>query len=163
LYSVLLNDAPARVVADFIHYEKSALGERWRSGPDSSPATLAAVGRADNLRLLLEAGMPVDLANGWGKTAPMSAAEQNQLDGLRRRLQRRANVRARTQWRTDTGVGGMEQGQGRQGGQTALLLAAQVAGAELSEALVQAGAQRQAWEGYDRQVCQALNADTPVD
>lgn len=163
LYSVLLNDAPARVVADFIHYEKSALGERWGSGPDNSPATLAAVGRADNLRLLLEAGMPVDLANGWGKTALMSAAEQNQLDSLRLLLQRGANVHARTQLRTDTGVGGIEQGQARQGGQTALLLAAQNAGAELIEELVQAGALRQAWEGYDRQVCQALNDNTLVD
>lgn len=157
LHSVLLNNAPANVVADFIRYEKGAIGERWGRGPDDSPATLAAVGRVENLRLLLDAGMPVDQANGWDKTALMSAAEQNQLDSLRLLLQRGANVHARTRLRADTGVGGLEQGQARQGAQTALLLAAQHAGVELIEELVQSGALRQAWDGYDRQVCQALN------
>lgn len=162
LHSVLLNNAPANVVADFIRYEKGTMGERWGRGPDDSPAPLAAVGRVENLRLLLDNGIPVDQANGWGKTALMSAAEQNQLESLRLLLQRGASVHARTRLRTDAGVGGLEQGQARQGGQTALLLAAQHAGAELIEELVQAGALRQAWDGYDREVCQALNGNQLV-
>src|SRR5690554_7214706 len=60
LYSVVLNNAPPHVVADFIAYEKEALGARWGRGADNTPATLAAVARIDNLRQLLDAGMPVD-------------------------------------------------------------------------------------------------------
>lgn len=160
LHSVLLNNAPAHVVADFIRYEKDTLGERWGRGADASPATLAAVMRADNLRLLLDAGMPVDQTNLWGKTALMSAAQYNQLDSVRLLLQRGANVHSRTQLEAGAGVGGPEQAQARQGAQTALLLAAQHAEAELIDALVQAGALRQAWSGYDRQVCAALQDNT---
>jgi len=163
LHSVLLNNAPPHVVADFIRYEKGARGEHWGRGPDDSPATLAAVGLAENLRLLLDAGMPADQTNRWGKTALISAAEQNQLDSLRLLLQRGADVHVRTQLRTDTGVGGLEQGQARQGAQTPLLAAAQFAGAELIEELVAAGALRQAWDGYDRQVCQALEQNRQLD
>lgn len=151
LHSVLLNNAPAHVVTDFIRYEKGAFGERWGRGPGDSPATLAAVGRSENLRLLLDAGLPADQANPLGKTALMSAAEQNQLDSLRLLLQRGANVHARTQLTMDSST------------QTALLLAAQHAGAELIEELVAAGALRQAWEGYDRQVCQLLEQNPQLD
>lgn len=161
LHSVLLNNAPAHVVADFIRYEKDTLGQRWGQGPDASPATLAAVMRTDNLRQLLDAGMPVDQANHWGKTALMSAAQQNQPDSVQLLLQRGANVHSRTQLIAGAGVGGPEQAQARQGSQTALLLAAQHAEAELIDALVQAGALRQAWSGYDRQVCAALD-DNPL-
>ena len=155
LHSVLLNNAPAHVVADFIRYEQGALGPRWGRGPDDSPATLAAVGRVDNLRLLLDAGMPVDLASPWGKTALMSAAEQSQLASLRLLLQRGANVLARTQ----LGSTGTE----AHSTQTALLLAAQHAEVAVIEELVQAGALRQAWDGYDRQVCQTLEQNNRLD
>lgn len=162
LHSVLLNNAPAHVVGDFIRYEQGALGTRWGLGPDDSPATLAAVGRPENLRLLLDAGMPVDVANRWGKTALMSAAEQNQLASVQLLLQRGASVHERTRISTRTGVGGLEQGQALDT-QTPLLLAARHADAQLIDELVSAGALRQAWDGYDRQVCQALDSNTALD
>ena len=163
LYSVLLNDAPAHVVSDFIRYEKDTRGAGWGQGPDASPATLAAVMRADNLRLVLEAGMSADQANSWGRTALMSAAQHNQLDSLRLLLQYGASVHSRTQIHTGVGVGGPEQSQARQGSQTALLLAARHAEAELIDTLIQAGALRQAWGGYSGQVCAALQDNAHLD
>ena len=162
LYSVLLNNAPAHVVADFIRYEKDTQGAGWGQGPDATPATLAAVMRPDNLRLVLDAGMPADRANRWGMTALMGAAQQNQLDSLQLLLQRGANVHSRTQINTQAGVGGPEQAQARQGNQTALLLAARHAEAPLIDALVQAGALRQAWAGYSGEVCSAVQGNTLI-
>lgn len=161
LHSVLLNNAPTHVVADFIGYEKQTLGARWGQGPDASPATLAAVMRADNLRLVLEAGMRPDGVNRWGKTALMAAAQHNQRDSLQLLLQQGAQVHARTQINTTAGVGGPEQTQARQGNQTALLLAARHAEAQLIDALVQADALREGWNGYSREVCTALQ-DNPL-
>src|SRR5690606_6258209 len=68
LHSVLLNNAPAPVVRDFIAYETNTLGEQRGRGADQSPATMAAVLRPDNLQLLLEAGFDPDQGNTWGKT-----------------------------------------------------------------------------------------------
>ena len=162
LHSVLLNNAPSHVVADFIRYETDTLGEHWGRGPDDSPATLAAVMRVDNLRLLLDAGMPVDQSNRWGKTALMSAAQQNQLDSLRLLLERGADVHAQTRRQTEVGVGGLERSQAEGGVQTALLLAAQHAAAPLITELLQAGAARQVWDGYNHQVCQAMQANSLI-
>ena len=156
LHSVLLDNAPPHVVADFIRYEIDTLGEQWGRGPDESPATLAAVMRVDNLRLLLDAGMHVDQTNRWGKTALMSAAQQNQLDSLRLLLERGANVYAQTRMQADIGVGGLERSQAEEGVQTVLLMAARDAEAPLIMALLQAGAARQVWDGYNHQVCQAM-------
>lgn len=156
LYSVVLNNAPPHVVADFIAYEKEALGARWGRGADNTPATLAAVARIDNLRQLLDAGMPVDEPNRWGRTALMAAAEQDQADSVRLLLDRGANVHSRT--RMDASAG-----QADQDGRTALLLAARHAGPDVIDQLVAAGALRQAWNGYDQQVCGALEGNGRLD
>ena len=152
LHSVLLNNAPAPVVRDFIAYETDALGSRRGLGPDDSPAVMAALLRPDNLQLLLDAGFAVDQRNRWGKTALMSAAEHNQADSVRLLLARGANVHGQTQLRPAMGIGGS-------GRQTALLLAAGSASADVIEQLVAAGAAAQAWDGYDHEVCQALQVN----
>lgn len=159
LHSVLLNNAPAPVVRDFIAYETNTLGEQRGRGADQSPATMAAVLRPDNLQLLLEARFDPDQGNTWGKTALMSAAEQNQPASVRLLLEQGANVHQATRMLTGVGVGGPERRQAQQGRQTALLLAAGNAGTEVIAALLQAGAARQAWDGYDREVCQALQGN----
>ena len=53
LHSVLLNNAPAHVVNDFITYETENLGERRGLSMDGSPAPMAAVQNPENLELLL--------------------------------------------------------------------------------------------------------------
>lgn len=162
LHSVLLNNAPSHVVADFIRYETDTRGAQWGRGPDDNPATMAAVMRVDNLRLLLNAGMHVDQTNRWGKTALMTAAQHNQLDSLRLLLERGADVYAQTRIQSGVGVGGLERSQAEEGVQTALLLAARHAEAALLNELVQAGAARQVWDGYHHQVCQAMQANTLI-
>ncbi|SDS33986.1 Ankyrin repeat-containing protein [Halopseudomonas litoralis] len=159
LHSVLMNNGPTHVVRDFIAYETGALGEQRGLGPDNSPATMAAVLRPDNLQLLLDAGFAADQANRWGKTALMAAAEQNQPESVRLLLARGADVHRRTRQLGDVGVGGPERRQAGQGRQTALLLASSGAGAEVIQLLLDAGAARQAWDGYDRDVCQRLKAN----
>jgi len=156
LHSVLLNNAPAHVVADFIAYETETRGGQWGRGPDDNPAAAAAVMLPANLRLLLEAGIDPEQGNRWDKTALMSAAEHNQAQSVGLLLQHGANVHRRTRQLMNTGIGGPERREAEQGRQTALLLAAGHAGAEVLQLLIDAGAARQAWEGYDRQVCQAL-------
>src|SRR5690606_41251264 len=69
LYSVVLNNAPPHVVADFIAYEKEALGARWGRGADNAPATLAAVARIDKPRPLLDAGLPLVEPERWVRSA----------------------------------------------------------------------------------------------
>ena len=159
LHSVLLNNAPAHVVADFIAYEAGVRGDQWGRGPDDSPAAAAAVMQPDNLRLLLDAGIDPEQGNRWDKTALMSAAEQNQPQSVGLLLQHGANVHRRTRQQMNIGVGGLERREAEQGRQTALLLAAGHAGEQVLQLLLDAGAARQAWEGYDRQVCAALQAN----
>lgn len=159
LHSVLLNNAPANVVADFIAYESATRGEPWGRGPDGDPAAAAAVMQPDNLQLLLGAGIDPEQHNRWDKTALMSAAEHNQPRSVALLLQHGANVHRRTRQQMGMGIGGLERREAEQGRQTALLLAAAHAGEETLQLLLEAGAARQAWEGYDRQVCTALQAN----
>ena len=163
LHSVLLNNAPVPVVRDFIAYETDALGQRRGLGPDGSPAVMAAVLRPDNLQLLLDAGFAADQRNRWGMTALMSAAEYNQADSVRLLLAHGANVHGQTQLHPAMGVGGPERRTAGLGRQTALLLAAGSASADVIEQLVAAGATAQAWDGYDREVCQALQANDALE
>ncbi|WP_193075084.1 ankyrin repeat domain-containing protein [Pseudomonas sp. FME51] len=163
LHSVLLNNAPAPVVRDFIGYESNTLGLRRGLGPDDSPAIMAAVLRPDNLQLLLTAGFDADQRNRSGKTALMSAAEHNQAESVRLLLDHGANVHGQTQLRPTMGVGGPERREAGQGRQTALLLAAARADRRVIEQLIAAGATILAWDDYDRQVCQAMQGNDTLD
>lgn len=159
LHSVLLNNAPAHVVNDFIAYETENLGERRGLSVDGSPAAMAAVQNPENLELLLRSGFAANQSNAWGKTALMTAAQLNQADSLRLLLSKGADVHSQTRMLPGTGVGGVERREAAQPRQTALLIAARQADAPVIEALRAAGALRQEWTGYGQQVCTALDSN----
>ncbi|MFO7705083.1 MAG: lysozyme inhibitor LprI family protein, partial [Halopseudomonas sp.] len=81
LYSVVLNDAPAHAIGDFIAYETETFGAERGVGPDQSPALMVAVANPASMELLLQQGFDPDAANQWGKTPLMTAAELNLLAG----------------------------------------------------------------------------------
>ncbi|KAA0696724.1 DUF1311 domain-containing protein [Halopseudomonas laoshanensis] len=159
LYSVVLNNAPANVIRDFIAYETDTFGEERGVGPDQSPALMVAVGNPDSLELLLQQGFDPNAANQWGKTPLMTAAELNLLPGARRLIEAGANVHAQTRRVEFAGVGGPDRQEAEQGRRTALLIAASNADAALIDLLVSAGAAAQAWDGYHQQVCAALDGN----
>ncbi|WP_022962654.1 lysozyme inhibitor LprI family protein [Halopseudomonas pelagia] len=159
LYSVLLNDAPANVINDFVNYETDTFGARRGLGPDQSPALMAAVASPASLELLLQRGFDPDAANAWGKTPLMSAAELNLLPAARRLIDAGANVHAQTRQVAFAGVGGPDRQEAEAGRSTALLIAARQAEAPLIDLLINAGAAAQAWDGYHQQVCVALDVN----
>lgn len=159
LYSVLLNDAPANVITDFINYETSTLGDQRGLGPDQSPALMVAVANPASLELLLQRGFDPDATNAWGKTPLMSAAELNLLPAARRLIEAGANVHARTRPTAFAGTGGADRQEAAAGRSTALLIAARHAQAPLIDLLTSAGAAAQAWDGYHQQVCAALDGN----
>lgn len=159
LHSVLLNNAPEHVVADFIAYETESFPERRGLSADQSPAMMAAVQNPQHLQLLLRSGFDVNQANAWGKTALMTAAQLNQADSVQLLLSRGADVHIQTRLLADTGVGGVEREEAGQLRQTALLMAARQADAPVIDALCEAGALRQEWAGYAQQVCSALESN----
>lgn len=159
LHSVLLNNAPAHVVNDFITYETENLGERRGLSMDGSPAPMAAVQNPENLELLLRSDFDANQSNAWGKTALMAAAQLNQADSVRLLLSNGADVHSQTRMLPGTGVGGVERREAAQPRQTALLIAARQADAPVIEALRAGGALRQEWTGYAQQVCTALGSN----
>ncbi len=156
LHSVLLNGAPLNVVSDFVDYETEVLGSARGQGPDGDTALMAAVANPDAVSLLLQRGFDPNAANAWGKTPLMVAAEQNQIESMRRLLAAGANVHAETTSVAGIGVGGPDRREAAQGRQTALLLAAAKGGEGSIRTLTEAGALRQAWRGYDQQICRAV-------
>jgi uncharacterized protein YecT (DUF1311 family) len=159
LHSVVLNNAPAHVVNDFIAYETENLGARRGLSLDGSPAPMAAVQNPESLELLLRSGFDANQSNAWGKTALMMAAQLNQLDSLRLLLGSGADVHSQTRSVPGAGVGGVERREAAQPRQTALLIAARQAGVPAIEALRAAGALREEWTGYAQQVCAALGSN----
>lgn len=162
LYSVVLNNAPANVIRDFIAYETSTFAEQRGVGPDQSPALIVAVDNRESLELLLQQGFDPNAANQWGKTPLMTAAELNQLASARRLIAAGANVHAKTQQVAFAGVGGPDRQEAAQGRRTALLIAASHSEAELIDLLVKVGAAAQAWDGYHQQVCTALDGNNQL-
>ena len=156
LHSVLLNNAPEHVVADFIAYETENFAERRGLSTDDSPAMMAAVQNPQHLHLLLRSDFDVNQSNAWGKTALMTAAQFNQADSVQLLLSRGADVHSQTRVMPHAGVGGVEREEAGQLRQTALLIAARQADAPVIGALCDAGALRQEWAGYAQQVCTAL-------
>ncbi|UAW96881.1 DUF1311 domain-containing protein [Halopseudomonas nanhaiensis] len=163
LHSVLLNNAPAQVIRDFIDYETSALGADRGRGPDADSATMAAVATPQALALLLQAGFEPDQQNVWGKTALMTATQLDQPESVAMLLGADADVHRQTTPNAEAGVGGPDRKEASQARQTALLFAAENAGAQVIDALLQAGAAREEWAGYDRQVCNRLQNNTRLD
>ena len=159
LHSVLLNNAPLNVVSDFIDYETGALGNDRGRGPDDNSAAMAAVNNPEALALLLQQGFEADQSNRWGKTALMTAAQLNRADSVSLLLNNGADVYRQTRSLPDTGVGGPDRAEAASGYQTALLLAAENADAELIRSLLDADAARQAWAGYNQQVCSNLESN----
>lgn len=162
LHSVLLNSAPGHVVQDFIHYETGALGDKRGRGPDNNSATMAAVGNAESLQRLLDAGFDPDQRNDWGKTALMTAAQLKLADSVTTLINAGADVHAHTEPRAGSGVGGPDRIEAAQSKHTALLYAAKEADAAVIDALLAAGATQQQWSGYDRQVCAALKQNAQL-
>ncbi|TVP93494.1 MAG: ankyrin repeat domain-containing protein, partial [Pseudomonadaceae bacterium] len=164
LHSVVLNRAPLNVVNDFIDYETETYGrERRGLADDDDSALLAAVYQPETLDLLLRRGFPVNHGNRWGRTALMNAAAANQAESVRLLLQAGADVHAQTRPVEGAGVGGLERQQAISGRQTALLLAANQADQAVIQALLDAGAARETWSGYSRQVCQSLDRNQRLD
>ena len=117
LHSVLLNGAPLNVVSDFVDYETEVLGPALGQGPDGDTALMAAVANPDAVSLLLQRGFDPNAANAWGKTPLMVAAEQNQIESMRRLLAAGANVHAETTSVAGIGVGGPDRREAAQGRQ----------------------------------------------
>ncbi len=163
LHSVLLNGAPLPVISDFVDYETDVLGRQRGVGPDGDTALMAAVENPDAVAFLLQRGFAVDEPNHWGKTALMSAAQADQPQSATLLLQAGANVHAQTERASGLGVGGPDRREAESPRQTALLIAAGEAGARMIDTLVDAGAARQAWSGYDQQVCQQIEKNTRLD
>lgn len=159
LHSVLLNNAPEQVVADFIAYETENVGERRGLSVAGSPAVMAAVLAPHNLELLLRSDFDVNQSNAWGKTALMAAAQFNQAQSVRLLLRGGADVHSQTRTVADAGVGGVERAEAAQLRQTALLIAARQADEAVIDALRTAGALRQEWPDYAQQVCSALDSN----
>jgi uncharacterized protein YecT (DUF1311 family) len=162
LHSVLLNNAPLQVIADFIAYETETFGERRGLSVDGSPAVMAAVQNPQNLQLLLRSDFDASQGNVLGKTALMMAAQLNQADSARLLLNSGADVHSQTRVMPGTGVGGVERAEAIQPRQTALLIAAKQADAPVIGALRDAGALRQEWPGYAQQVCSALDSNSQL-
>lgn len=163
LHSVLLNNAPLPVIRDFISYETGALGAERGRGPDGDSATMAAVGNPDALAMLLQADFDPDQQNAWGKTALMTAAQLDQPTSVGMLLEGGADVHKHTEPNPAAGVGGPDRAEARQARRTALLYAAQDASPEVIEALLNAGAAREEWSDYDRQVCARLASNARLD
>lgn len=156
LHSVLLNGAPLPVVSDFVDYETRVLGAQRGVGADGDTALMAAVADPQAVTLLLQRGFAVNESNAWGKTALMSAAQVDQPQSARLLLDAGTNIHAQTQRKPGVGVGGPDRRAAESSPQTALLIAAGEAGSAMIDLLVDAGAARQAWSGYDKQVCEQL-------
>lgn len=163
LHSVLLNNAPAHVVNDFIAYETENLGEDRGLSVDGSPAAMAAVQNPQNLELLLRNDFDANQSNAWGKTALMSAVQLNREDSVRLLLGNGVDVHSQTRSLPGAGVGGVERSEAKQSRQTALLVAARQADAQVLGALRDAGALREEWPGYAQQVCAALDTNPRLD
>tara|TARA_Y100000780_G_scaffold30303_2_gene24849 strand:- start:4078 stop:6687 length:2610 start_codon:yes stop_codon:yes gene_type:complete len=162
LHSVLLNGAPLNVVSDFIAYETEVLGPARGQGADGDTALMAAVANPDAVSLLLQQGFDPNAGNDWGKTPLMVAAQQGEVESIRRLLAAGANVHAETRSVTNVGVGGPDRREAADGRQTALLLAATSANEASIRSLMEAGAMRQAWRGYDEQICRAVAGNTEL-
>ena len=164
LHSVVLNRAPLHVVNDFIDYESKTLGLEQRGlAAEQDSALMAAVYEPATLELLLRRGFAVNHSNRWGRTALMNAAAADQPDAVRLLLEAGADVHAQTRPVRDVGVGGPEREQAQRGRQTAFLLAASQAGRATLDLLLAADANKQAWQGYGRQICQALENNAQLD
>lgn len=163
MHSVLLNNAPAHVVNDFIAYETENLGEDRGLSVDGSPAAMAAVQNPQNLELLLRNDFDANQSNAWGKTALMSAVQLNREDSVRLLLGNGVDVHSQTRSLPGAGVGGVERSEAKQSRQTALLVAARQADAQVLGALRDAGALREEWPGYAQQVCAALDTNPRLD
>ncbi|SDS31548.1 Ankyrin repeat [Halopseudomonas xinjiangensis] len=159
LHSVVLNNAPLHVVQDFVDYESNALGAERGRGPDNDSATMAAVGNPETLALLLREGFDPDQRNAWGKTALMMAAQLDQAPSAELLLDSGADVHAHTSPNQGAGVGGPDRKEAQAARQTALLFAAAHAQGALIDSLLQAGAAREEWGGYDRQVCARIKGN----
>lgn len=156
LHSVVLNGAPLNVVADFIDYETDVLGNNRGIGPDGDTALMAAVASPETLSLLLRRGFDVNARNQWGRTALMTAAQNGESESVRLLLAAGAQLHAETRATANAGVGGPDRREAASGRQTALLLAANSGDEATIRALMDAGAMRQAWRGYDEQICRAV-------
>ncbi|MEH6566281.1 MAG: ankyrin repeat domain-containing protein [Halopseudomonas sp.] len=163
LHSVLLNGAPLSVISDFVDYETEVLGSQRGLGADGDTALMAAVENPDAIAFLLQRGFAVDASNAWGKTALMSAAQADKPASARLLLNAGANVHAQTKRTPGAGVGGPDRREAESTRQTALLIAAGEAGKGMIDTLVDAGAARQAWSGYDQQICQQLEKNPQLD
>ena len=163
LHSVLLNGAPLPVISDFVDYETDVLGSQRGVGPDGDTALMAAVENPDAVSFLLQRGFAVDDRNHWGKTALMSAAQADQPQSASLLLNAGANVHAQTERAPGLGAGGPDRKEAESPRQTALLIAAGEAGSRMIDTLVDAGAARQAWNGYDQQICQQVEKNTRLD
>ncbi|HEV7284967.1 MAG TPA: ankyrin repeat domain-containing protein [Kaistia sp.] len=130
----LLKGAPVTEVAPLL--ETADLGQPdLFEGEVSEEAPLALAVRHPHLvRLLLEAGSPVDSENSFGKTPLMYAAQVDNADSVRLLLAAGAAVNARTRSASSCTL------RVRRGDRTALHYAAENAGLELIRLLVEAGA-----------------------
>ena len=163
LHSVLLNGAPVPVISDFVDYETETLGKQRGLGADGDTALMAAVGNPDAVAFLLQRGFAVNDSNLWGKTALMSAAQADQPQSAKLLLEAGANIHAQTERKPGVGVGGPDRREAESSRQTALLIAAGEASSRMIDTLVDAGAARQAWSGYDQQICQQVEKNTQLE
>ncbi|QIB52352.1 ankyrin repeat domain-containing protein [Pseudomonas sp. OIL-1] len=163
LHSVLLNNAPLRVVSDFIEYETAEMGGQRGRGPDGNSATMAAVGNPEALTLLLRHGFDPNQSNDWGKTALMSAVQLDRPDSVKLLFEHGADVHRQTRRQTGAGAGGPDRTEATTGKQTALTLAAQHASGRIIDQLIAAGATRMEWAGYKDQVCGLLAQNRQLD
>ena len=163
LHSVILNGAPWPVVNDFIGWERGQRGAQTGLGADQDSAVHAAVANPQLLQALLQRGFDINAQNAWGRTPLMLAARLDQPESLRLLLAGGADVHLRTRRNQSAGAGGMDRNEATGSPQTALLLAASHAGAETIRGLLDAGANKEEWGGYQQQVCSALDGNARLD
>lgn len=135
LATALLKGAPASEVTPLL--KTAALGQPEFFGAEvSEEAPLVLAIRHPHLvRLLLDAGAPVNAVNSFGKTPLMYAAQADNAEVVRLLLAAGATVNARTRRALSCTV------QVTRGDRTALHYAAENAGLEVMRLLVKAGAE----------------------
>ena len=160
LHSALINRAGPETITDFIKYDFGAADRAHGLGASGDTAIMAAVRTPEAIRMLLAAGLDVNGANDWKKTALMTAAQTNQLASVQLLLDTGANVNTATiAWHQD-GAGGIDNEDGRIGGRTALMYAASGANAELVQLLIARGANINARDSSGRTACGYLSMNT---
>ncbi len=165
LFSALLNQAPANVIADFIRYEFGAPGRkrgRGASGETALMVAMASVGSTPLVRQLLTAGADPNEFNVWQRTALMAAIDENQPESVALLLDAGASVTPATSaWNSD-GAGGPDIEAAAVAGRTALMIAASQSSAQIIHLLLKHKAPLNPRDALSRSACSELERNSSL-